>query len=106
MKSRLPKPLHPVCGLPLTAHVNEACRAAGVTRVVVVVGHEAEAVKSGLGDENEYVLQAEQRGSGDAARWAEDVLADFDGEVLVLAGDVPLLRAETLERLITHHRET
>src|SRR6188508_2434474 len=95
MKSRLPKALHPVCGLPLTAHVGEACRAAGVTRIVVVVGHEAEAVKAGLGEQNEYALQAEQRGTGDAAQAAANALADFEGKVLVLAGDVPLLRAET-----------
>jgi bifunctional UDP-N-acetylglucosamine pyrophosphorylase / glucosamine-1-phosphate N-acetyltransferase len=106
MKSRIPKPLHPVCGLPLTGHVVEACRAVGVERVVVVVGHEAEAVKQGLGDELDYALQADQRGSGDAARAAESALAGFNGPVLLLAGDVPLLKPETLQRLLDHHRRT
>src|SRR5436305_15293290 len=50
MKSKLPKPLHPVCGIPMTTHVIEACRHAGFTRCVVVIGHEAETVKSGLED--------------------------------------------------------
>ncbi|MCS6777618.1 MAG: NTP transferase domain-containing protein, partial [Chthonomonadaceae bacterium] len=50
MRSRLPKPLHPLCGLPMTAHVIRACQQAGVERVVVVVGHEAETVRAGLGE--------------------------------------------------------
>src|SRR5713226_8165925 len=53
MRSHLPKPLHPICGLPMTAHVLRACSSAGVERMVVVVGHEAEAVKKGLGDQVE-----------------------------------------------------
>jgi bifunctional UDP-N-acetylglucosamine pyrophosphorylase / glucosamine-1-phosphate N-acetyltransferase len=106
MKSRLPKPLHPLCGLPLSRHVVEACRAAGVFRTVVVIGHEADAVRLGLGDDLEYALQEQQRGTGDAARAAENALSGFDGTVLVLAGDVPLLRTETLQRMIEHHRAT
>lgn len=104
MRSAIPKPLHTLCGRPLTRLVIDACRRAGIERVVVVVGHEAEMVRAGLGDDVEYALQAEQRGSGDAARAAEPALRGFAGEVLVLAGDVPLLRPETLERLVAHHR--
>src|SRR5579859_7281913 len=70
MRSRLPKPLHPICGLPMTGHVIRACRAAGVERIVVVVGHEADAVRIGLGDTVEYALQETQRGTGDAVRAA------------------------------------
>src|SRR5579862_4469927 len=51
MRSKTPKPLHPICGLPMTAHVIRACRAAGVQRILVVVGHEADVVRAGLGDE-------------------------------------------------------
>lgn len=106
MRSRLPKPLHPLCGLPLTRHVVEACRAAGVARQILVVGHEADAVRAGLGDDLEYALQTEPRGTGDAARAAVPHLEGFTGTVLVLAGDVPLLRPATLARLVQHHRQT
>src|ERR1043165_6097743 len=68
MRSRMPKPLHPLCGLPLTRHVIETCRVIGTARTVVVVGHEADTVREGLGGDVEYALQAEQRGSGDAVR--------------------------------------
>jgi len=106
MRSKLPKPLHPICGLPMTAHVIRACREAGVERIVVVVGHEAERVRAGLGSEVEYALQETPRGSGDAARAAQPLLQDWQGTVLVLAGDVPLLPAEALRRMISHHQET
>ena len=86
MRSKLPKMLHPLCGLPMTAHVIRACRQAGVERIVVVVGHEAEAVKAGLGSDVEYALQAQQRGTGDAVRAAQPLLGDWPGAILVLAG--------------------
>lgn len=106
MKSRLPKPLHPLCGLPLTRHVVDACAEAGVTRRIVVIGHEAELVRQGLGDDLEYAYQLEQKGSGHAVSCAMPDLEGFDGDVLVLAGDVPLLTSETIARLLEHHRAT
>lgn len=106
MRSRLPKSLHPLCGLPLTGHVVRACRACGVGRIIVVVGHEADMVREGLGDDLEYVRQVEQRGSGDAVRAAESLLEGFTRSLLVLAGDVPLLRPATLQRLLAHHQHT
>ncbi len=106
MRSKLPKPLHPICGVPLTGHVLRACRAAGVERIVVVIGHEAETVRAGLGDDVEYALQTTQRGTGDAVRAAQPLLAGWQGTVLALAGDAPLLPAETLRRLIAHHQDT
>jgi bifunctional UDP-N-acetylglucosamine pyrophosphorylase/glucosamine-1-phosphate N-acetyltransferase len=106
MRSKLPKMLHPLCGLPMTAHVIRACQQAGVERIVVVVGHEAEAVKAGLGNGVEYALQAQQRGTGDAVRAAQPLLGDWPGAILVLAGDVPLLPGATLARLLAHHQET
>ena len=103
MRSKMPKMLHPLCGLPMTAHVIRACRQAGVERIVVVVGHEADAVRAGLGASLEYALQAQQRGTGDAVRAAQPLLGDWPGAILVLAGDVPLLGGETLARLRAHH---
>ncbi len=105
MKSRLPKMLHPLCGLPLTGHVIRACRKAGIERIVVIVGFEAEAVRAGLGSDAEYALQAQQRGTGDAVRAAYPLLKDWTGAIVVLAGDVPLLTSESLTRLIDGQRE-
>ncbi len=108
MRSKTPKPLHPMCGLPMTSHVVRACRAAGVERVVIVIGHQAEQVRGGLTDdpEVEYVVQVEQRGTGDAVKAAQPVLGDWEGTILVLAGDVPLLSSEALRRLVSRQHET
>jgi bifunctional UDP-N-acetylglucosamine pyrophosphorylase/glucosamine-1-phosphate N-acetyltransferase len=103
MKSSTPKPLHQVCGLPMTSHVINACIDAGVSKPVVVIGHEAELVREGLGDSVEYAIQVQQRGSGDAVKAAMPLLADWKGSVLVIAGDIPLIRAETLQDLLSHH---
>lgn len=106
MRSKLPKPLHPVCGLPMTAHIVRACRAAGIERIVVVIGHEAERVRAGLGEEVEFALQEVPRGTGDAARAAEPLLKDWPGTIVILAGDMPLLPAETLRELLRHHHDS
>ncbi|CEK17341.1 UDP-N-acetylglucosamine diphosphorylase/glucosamine-1-phosphate N-acetyltransferase [Chthonomonas calidirosea] len=106
MRSRLPKSLHPLCGLPVTAHVVRACREAGVERVIVVVGHEAERVRSGLieaipdGHLLEFAHQERPLGTGDAVRAAQSLLASWPHTVLVLAGDTPLLRPQTLRQLV------
>jgi len=106
MQSSLPKVLHEAAGAPLLAHVGTAARESGVERIVVVVGKGAEQVRDRFKDEGwEFVLQNERHGTADAVRRAEDALRDFDGEVLVLAGDVPLLRGSTLARLRARHRE-
>ena len=103
MRSKTPKPLHPICGLPLTGHVIRACREAGVGRIIVVVRHEAEAVKAGLGDSVEYVMQSDEPGTGSAVRAAQSLLGDWPGTILVLLGDVPLLPGSALTRLRQHH---
>jgi bifunctional UDP-N-acetylglucosamine pyrophosphorylase/glucosamine-1-phosphate N-acetyltransferase len=100
MQSRQPKMLHPICGIPMTAHVIRACRAAGVARIVVVVGHAAEEVRAGLGADVEYAYQANQQGTGDAVRSAAGLLGDWPGTILALAGDVPLLAPDSLRELI------
>ena len=106
MRSKTPKMLHPVCGIPMTAHVIRACREAGVSRVVLIVGHEAEKVKAGLGSDVEYALQTNQRGTGDAVRAAESLFKDWKGTILVLAGDIPLLPAATLKSLLDSQRNS
>lgn len=86
--------------------VVEACRAAGCRRIILVVGYQGEKVReafAGQGDV-EFVEQAEALGTGHAVLQAEAALRGFAGDVLVLAGDGPLIRAETLRRLVAAHR--
>jgi len=110
MKSDLPKVAHHVGGRPMVCAVVDACRAAGVGRVVVVVGYEQGVVREALaGFDVEFAVQEEQLGTGHAVRCAEGVLGEDarrEGlEVLVLCGDGPLIRAETLRTLMGAHRE-
>ncbi len=83
-------------------HVLQAVRAAGVQRIVVIVGHKAEEVQAALADQPgvEFALQSEQKGTGHAVMMAATALADHQGPVLVLAGDTPLLRSESLKGLL------
>lgn len=85
-------------------HVVRTVRAAGVPRVVVVVGYQAEEVKACLGTAVEYVTQHEQLGTGHAVLVTREVLADFAGDVLVLYGDTPLITPETLVALVGAHQ--
>jgi bifunctional UDP-N-acetylglucosamine pyrophosphorylase/glucosamine-1-phosphate N-acetyltransferase len=104
MRSALPKVAHEILGVPLVRYVVDAARTAGVGRVITVVGHGAEAVGALVAD-TETAVQEQQLGTGHAVRCAEAALSGFDGPVLVLAGDVPLLRSETLVALVEKLRE-
>jgi bifunctional UDP-N-acetylglucosamine pyrophosphorylase/glucosamine-1-phosphate N-acetyltransferase len=99
MKSDLPKVAHPVLGVPMVRLVVETARSAGCDPVVVVTGHRSEVVEALLPGER-CVLQDRQLGTGHAVACAEEALLGFDGSVLVLSGDTPLMRAETLGRLV------
>lgn len=103
MKSRLAKAAHALCGKPMARYPADAAREAGAARVVVVVGHEADAVRAALGDDLDYVLQSEQRGTGHAVLQADAALREA-GDVLVLNGDLTLLTAEELRSLLERHR--
>jgi len=100
MHSDLPKVLHPLAGRPLLAHVLDAARALAPRKIAVVHGHGAEKMRAAFPDASiDWVLQAEQLGTGHAVQQAlERVAADAD--VLILYGDVPLVRAATLKRLL------
>jgi len=103
MRSALPKVAHEVLGIPLVRWVVDAVLGAGIAQVVTVVGHGAEAV-SALVPETECVIQEAQLGTGDAVRAAARALAEFDGPVVVVAGDVPLVRAGTIAALLESFR--
>ena len=108
MKSALPKVLHEVCGRPMIEYVLDAARAAGVSRIVAVVGHRAELVREQLSRHGdvEYALQSEQHGTGHAVMMCRDQLASHRGSVLVLAGDTPLLKSESLAALLKTQIDT
>lgn len=106
MKSGLAKVLHEVAGRPLLGHVIHVAESLGPARLLTVVGRDADQVRERFAGRSEFVLQARQQGTGHAVRQAEAKLRDFDGDVLVLYGDTPLLRAETLQRMRAYKRET
>jgi len=103
MNSDLPKVLHPLGGVPLLHHAMTTGRALDPARTVVVAGHGAEAVAAAahaFDDTAEIVLQAEQLGTGHAVAQAAPLLADAPGEAIVLYGDTPFIRAETLQAML------
>ncbi len=105
MKSNLAKVLHPVAGTSMIRHVLETVQAVSPARVVVVIGHQADAVRRELeGESVEFVLQERRLGTGHAALMAEESFGGFAGTIVVLNGDTPLLRPRTLERLVSFHR--
>ncbi len=103
MMSELPKVLHPACGRPIVEYVLDAARQAGATRLILVVGHKADQVEAALNHhaDVEFALQTEQLGTGHAVMSAQGLLKDHQGPVLVLAGDTPLLKGESLAGLLT-----
>lgn len=101
MKSSLPKVAHRILGIPIVTHVIDAARAGGVGDIVVVTGHGAEAVESLLSDAGvAFARQHEQLGTGHAVQCGLASTGWLDGPVLVLAGDVPLIRPETVAALV------
>ena len=106
MKSELPKVLTPVLGKPMVTYPLDALKAAGVTRFLIVVGHQAERVKAALADRGntEFVLQAEQKGTGHAVQMCVELLRKYatgpQTPVVIVAGDAALMQAETIAELL------
>src|SRR5690349_14983984 len=109
MRSARAKVLHELAGVPLVRYPLAAVAPLSPARVAVVVGHQADAVRAAVaatpGDVR-IVHQREQRGTGHAVACAAGALAGFVGDVLVLYGDVPLIRTTTLAALLDTHRRT
>ena len=107
MRSKLPKVLHKLSGLTLVENVIASTKLVKPTRKLVIVGYEAEQVKTALAaiSDMEFVEQTEQLGTGHAVQQVIPALAGFEGNLLVLNGDVPLLRPETIENMLKTHRE-
>jgi UDP-N-acetylglucosamine diphosphorylase/glucosamine-1-phosphate N-acetyltransferase len=105
MNSDSPKVMHHVGGQPLIEHVLAAARELHPNRLIVIVGHQREKVKASIqAPDVEFAIQEPQLGTGHAVLQAKPLLNDFAGEIVILSGDVPLLRAKTLQRLIHQHR--
>ena len=105
MRSQLPKVMHPLMGRPMIAYALEMVRTITDSKPVVVVGHGADIVRQYAGDTVHFALQAEQLGTGHAVQQAEGQLDGRADEVLVLAADMPLLRADTLLSLAQTQNE-
>lgn len=108
LKTERPKVLHEVLGRPMLAHVFDACHGAGVHALVGVVGYRQELVREAFLNEEEvtWVEQIPQNGTGHAVKVCRDVIAERFDHVLVLCGDGPLIRAETLRQLVDQHLDT
>ena len=107
MRSELPKVLMPVCGRPMIEYVLDALRSAGIDRSLVVVGYRADDVRAAIGGRPGVIfcLQAEQLGTGHAVMMCREHLAQHQGPVIVVAGDSPLVQADSLAALLAAFAE-
>ncbi|OUO96424.1 bifunctional UDP-N-acetylglucosamine diphosphorylase/glucosamine-1-phosphate N-acetyltransferase GlmU [Rubneribacter badeniensis] len=105
MKSKKPKVAHEILGKPLVRWVVDAAREAGLARVVSVVGHEREQVIPLVEADTDVVVQEERNGTAGAVAVCADALADFDGSLVVLSGDCPLITAGTIAELVRVREE-
>lgn len=113
MKSNRAKVLHQLDGRPIVSHVCKTAFALGAGKVYVIVGHQADEVRAAVEKDFSsaqsqlvFVQQREQRGTGDAVMAAQRDLAAADRTVLILSGDVPMVRPQTLTKLLDVHRST
>lgn len=102
MKSKIPKVLHKVLDKTMVDYVIDAAVKAEAEDICVVVGHKSMMVKKIIGDRVKYAVQKEQLGTGHAVMQAEDFMGD-EGDVLVLCGDTPLIKSETIEKILEYH---
>ncbi len=105
MKSEKPKVAHEVLGKPLVNWVIDAAEEAGIAKIVAVVGHKREQVEPLVADKASIVVQEKQRGTADAVLSCAGELSEFDGSVLVLSGDCPLITAKTMAALVKMREE-
>jgi UDP-N-acetylglucosamine diphosphorylase/glucosamine-1-phosphate N-acetyltransferase len=105
MNSGLPKVLHEVAGKPMVQWVINSVKEAGANRIILVIGHDAKLVKNTIRNV-EYVLQEPQLGTGHAVLECKETLADFNGNIVVLGGDGPLLRPSTIHDMLERQEST
>ena len=106
MKSSRAKVLHEVCGKPMILHVMDSVKTLNLDQTYVIVGHQREKVAELIGPyKAKCIIQEEQLGTGHAVLCAESELQGTGGTVLILSGDVPLIRAETLQEMLDEHKQ-
>jgi bifunctional UDP-N-acetylglucosamine pyrophosphorylase/glucosamine-1-phosphate N-acetyltransferase len=108
MKSDLPKVLFPVLGRPMIEFVIDALQAAGIGRIVAVVGYRGDDVKAALANrpDIEFAIQTERLGTGHAVKMAEPLIAEHAGPVAIVAGDSPLIQATSIRALLARYDQT
>jgi bifunctional UDP-N-acetylglucosamine pyrophosphorylase/glucosamine-1-phosphate N-acetyltransferase len=105
MKSNLPKMLHPLGGRPLFLHALRTAQRLNPSRVATVIGHGAQPVQSAYsGTDVAWITQERQLGTGHAVLCAREAFEGFNGEIIILSGDVPLIRERTLRLMVERHR--
>ena len=105
MKSDLPKVLHTINDKALAEYVIDAVRDAGIEKVCLVIGYEADRVKENIHRDVQYAYQEEQLGTGHAVMCAKDFLDEAD-DVLILCGDTPLIKGSTLKEVMDVHKRS
>ena len=107
MKSDKPKVLFSLADKSLIQRVIDTSRELDAKKIVVVVGYKKDEVTASIEDKSRliFVEQKQQNGTGDAVRVTKEAFNDYEGEILILCGDVPLLKSDTLQKLLSYHRE-
>ncbi len=105
MKSDLPKVIHKVNGIPMVKKILNELEKLGTEENILILGHKKEEILKELG-EIKYAIQEEQLGTGHAIMQAENLLKDYEGDVMILCGDTPLLRHETLKAMYEAHKKS
>lgn len=107
MKSDLPKVLVPALGRPMIEFVLDALTAAGIGRIIVVIGYRADDVRQTLAGRKglEYALQTERLGTGHAVKMAQPLIAGHTGPAVIVAGDSPMIQAASVSKLLAHFRQ-
>lgn len=106
MKSDIPKIIHKVNGIPMISKVISTLEELDSEENILILGYKKEEVLKVVGEDSSYVLQNDQLGTGHAVLQAKEKLKDYDGDVMILYGDTPLLRAETLRELYKFHKNS
>ena len=106
MKSEMPKVIHKVNGIPMISKIIDVLSGLSPEENILILGHKKDEVLKVVGENCDYVLQTEQLGTGHAVIQAKEKLQNYDGDVMILYGDTPLLKESTLKSLHQYHKES